>query len=262
MNNTYDSKLPTGFIPIDEVMGGFHYGNLVTLAGRPCMRTEYFSYTMMRNWAQNDMIDEGFVFFSLNNKRNDIAKLISELCNTDSPEAQKWVLEPHYSGIELSKLCDMIRKYVWTEGKRVFVIDNFNMIEDKSSVDLRYEKHIIAKELLKLAHELDIIIIVDAILFSYYIEEREGMYAKTPSLSDLGYKGWSGDLDVFSDVVLGFWSPEKCHIYIDEEGEDLRNAVCVEILKNINDDTSEGRRFTLYKDNQINRINVLKNIIS
>jgi hypothetical protein len=88
------------------------------------------------------------------------------------------------------------------------------------------------------------------------------MYAKTSSLSDLGYKGWSGDLDVFSDVVLGFWSPEKYHIYIDEEGKDLRNAVCVEVLKNINDDTSEGRRLTLYKDNQINRINVLKDIVN
>lgn len=262
MNNTHDSKISTSFCSIDKSIGGFHYGNLITLAGRPCMRTEYFSCTMMRNWIQNDMIDDGFVFFSLINKRNDVAKLISELSNTDSTDVNKWVLEPHYSGIELASLCDKIKGYAWKKNKRVFVIDNFNMIEHKSSIDLRHEKHIIAKELLKLAHELDIIIIVDAILFSYYIEEREGMYAKTPSLSDLGYKGWSGDLDVFSDVVLGFWSPEKCHIYIDEEGEDLRNAVCVEILKNINDDTSEGRRFTLYKDNRINRINVLKNIIS
>ena len=62
MNNTYDSKLPTGFTPIDEVIEGFHYGNLVTLAGRPCMRTEYFSYTMMRNWIQNDMIDEALSY--------------------------------------------------------------------------------------------------------------------------------------------------------------------------------------------------------
>lgn len=262
MNNTYDSKLPTGFTPIDEVIEGFHYGNLVTLAGRPCMRTEYFLYTMMRNWIQNDMIDVGFVFFSLINKRNDIAKLIGELCNTDSPDAQKWVLEPHYNGIELSSICDKIKRYVWENNKRVFVIDNFNMIEHKSTVDLRYEKHIVAKELLKLAHNLDIIIIVDAILFSYYIEEREEMYAKTPSLSDLGYKGWSGDLEVFSDVVLGFWSPEKYHIYIDEDGEDLRNAVCVEVLKNINGDMSEGCRFTLYKDDQINRVNVLKEIVN
>ena len=262
MNNTYDSKLPTGFTPIDEVIEGFHYGNLVTLAGRPCMRTEYFTYTMIRNWVQNDMIDDGFVFFSLINKRNDIAKLLDELCNTDSPDAQKWILEPHYRGIKLSDLCEKIKRYVWEKKMRVFVIDNFNMIEDKSSADLRYDKHIIAKELLKLAHELDIIIIVDAILFSYYIEEREGLYAKIPSLSDLGYKGWSGDLDVFSDVVLSFWSPEKYHIYINEEGEDLHNTVCVEILKNINDDTSEGHRFTLYKDDQINRVNVLKEIVN
>lgn len=62
------------------------------------------------------------------------------------------------------------------------------MIEHKSSIDLRYEKHIIAKELLKLAHELDIIIIVDAILFSYYIGEREGMYAKHLVLQILAIK--------------------------------------------------------------------------
>ena len=82
-------------------------------------------------------------------------------------------------------------------------------------------------------------------LFSYYIEEREGIEGKHPSLADLGYHGMSGDLDVFSDVVLGFWSPEKYHIYLNEKGEDLRGILEIEVLKNVNDDNSEGRRISM-----------------
>ena len=126
-----------------------------------------------------------------------------------------------------------------------FVIDNFNMIETRAEYDSRYCRQMIAKELCKLAHELDVIIIVDAMLFSYYIEEREGIEGKHPSLADLGYHGMSGDLDVFSDVVLGFWSPEKYHIYLNEKGEDLRGILEIEVLKNVNDDNSEGRRISM-----------------
>ena len=85
------------------------------------------------------------------------------------------------------------------------------------------------------------------------------MYAKTTSLTDLGYKGWSGDLDVFSDVVLGFWSPEKYHIDINTDGDDMHNVVYVEVLKNINNDSTEGNRITLYMDNHHN-INILMNV--
>lgn len=98
----------------------------------------------------------------------------------------------------------------------------------------------------KLAHELDIIIIVDAMLFSCYLEEREGIEGKYPNLGDLGYQGMSGDKDVYSDMVLGFWVPEKYYIYQNELGEDLHRVVEIEVLKNINNDNSEGRRVTLY----------------
>ena len=70
MKNRFDSRLLTGFQSLDEIFGGFCYSNLVTLAGRPCMRTEYFTYTMMRNWIQNDMVEDGFVFFSMRSNTN------------------------------------------------------------------------------------------------------------------------------------------------------------------------------------------------
>ena len=162
----------------------------------------------------------------------------------------KYIVEMHRSGIELSVLCDKIRMYTWKEGKRVFVIDNFNYIEARGIRDLHHEMHTIAKTLSKLAHELDVIIIVDAMLFSYYIEEREGWDAKIPSLADLGYEGMSGDLDVFSDMVLGFWSPEKYHIHLSDLGDDLSNMVQIEVLKNVYDDASEGRRVELYMDSK------------
>ena len=243
-------ELVTGFKSLDEAIGGLQYGSLVTLAGRPCMRTEYFIYTLMRSWIKVDVVKEGFVFFSLKDKKERVYRHLFGSDYTDEAIDAKYIVEMHRSGIDLSVLCDRIRMYAWKEGKRVFVVDNFNYIEARGICDLHHEMHTIAKTLSKLAHELDVIIIVDAMLFSYYIEEREGIDAKIPSLADLGYEGMSGDLDVFSDVVLGFWSPEKYHIYLNELGDDLHNMVQIEVLKNVYDDASEGKRVELYMDSK------------
>lgn len=240
-------KLRTGIESLDNVIGGFHYGNLITLAGRPCMRTEYFTYSLLRNWLNDETVDEDIVFFSLRTREELVTHRIG-LQVVDVKESMKWTAEYHLRGLKLSILCDKIRSYVCSEQKRVFVIDNFNFIETREDYDLRYYRQMVAKELCKLAHELDVIIIVDAMLFSYYIGDGEGMEGKYPSLADLGYQGMSGDLDVFSDVVLGFFVPEKYHIYQNERGEDLRGMLEIEVLKNVNDDYSEGRRISLYMD--------------
>ena len=242
-------KLPTGIEPLDSIIGGFHFGNLITLAGRPCMRTEYFTYKLMRYWLNDETVDEDIVFFSLRTREELVTHRIG-LKVVDGKETMKWTAEYHLRGLELSILCDKIRSYVCNEQKRVFVIDNFNFIETKECRDLRHYRQMIAKELCKLAHELDVIIIVDAMLFSYYIGDGEGMEGKYPSLADLGYQGMSGDLDVFSDVVLGFFVPEKYHIYQNEMGEDLRGVLEIEVLKNVNDDYSEGRRISLYMNKE------------
>lgn len=237
-------KLPTGIEPLDSVIGGFHYGNLITLAGRPCMRTEYFTYSLLRNWLNDEIVNEDVVFFSLRTRKELVTHRIG-LQVADGQEPIKWTAEYHLRGLELSTLCNKIRSYVWNEQKGVFVIDNFNFIEVRGDYDLRHHRQMIAKELCKLAHELDVIIIVDAMLFSYYIGDGEGIEGKYPSLADLGYQGMSGDLDVFSDVVLGFFVPEKYHIYQNEMGEDLRGILEIEVLKNVNDDYSEGKRISL-----------------
>lgn len=239
-------KLRTGLEALDNVIGGFHYGDLITLAGRPCMRTEYFVYTLMRYWLNEQSVDEEVVFFSLQTRKEMVMHRMAMQVGEGKLEAMKWTVEYHLKGVELSILCDKIRMYALKEGKRVFVIDDFNMIEHKESKDfVRYNRQIIAKELRKLAHELDVIIIVDAMLFSYYVEDGVDIEDKHPSLADLGCQGLSGDLDVFSDVVLGFWVPEKYHIYLNVKGEDLRGMMEVEVLKNVNDDNSEGRRISL-----------------
>lgn len=251
MVTTEQNILTTTFEALDSIIEGFHCGSLISLAGRPCMRMEYFTYTMMRNWMRDEATDEGFVFFSLLEKRETIAK---RLGFQKEDEVAGCIVESHLRGMELTTLCEKIRQYIWKEHKKVFVIDNFNMIDARGYKDLHQERYCIARELCKLAHELDIILIVDAMLFSYYIEEREGIDAKHPCLADLGYEGMSGDLDVFSDVVLSFWSPEKYHIYLNERGEDLHNVVEVEVLKNVNDDASEGKTVTLYMDKRVGRL--------
>lgn len=243
-------QLPTGIESLDNVIGGFHYGNLITFAGRPCMRTEYFTYALIRYWLNDKVVDDDVVFFSLRTREELVAHRIGLQIAESEQKTMKWTAEYHLRGLELSILCNKMRSYVWNEQKRVFVIDNFNMIETRECHDLRHCRQIIAKELCKLAHELDVIIIVDAMLFSYYICDGEGIEGKRPSLADLGYQGMSGDLDVFSDVVLGFWVPEKYHIYQNEKGEDLRGVLEIEVLKNVNNDYSEGRRISLYMNGE------------
>ena len=238
-------RLLTGFDSLDNLIGGFQFGSLITFAGRPCMRTEHFTYSLMRYWLNNKDIEEDIVFFSLRTREEFVTNRMALHTLGENQRSTRWRAEYHMKGLDLSLLCDKIRSYAWKENKRVFVIDNFNMIENSVYQDLRQNNQIIAKELCKLSHELGVIIIVDAMLFSYYIEEREGIEGKHPCLADLGYQGMSGDLDVFSDVVLGFWAPEKYHIYRHGTGEDLREIVEIEVLKNVEDDNSEGRRISL-----------------
>ena len=242
--------LNSGFKPLDKVLGGFQYGSLITLAGRPCMRTEYFTYSMFRNWLKDkepNIVENGFVYFSLKDKKSKVEERCFGQTTDTSYNPEKYHIESYNGGLDIQSLCEKIVAYT-DQGTKVFIIDNFNMIEDIVSRDTRNSSHNIARRLLKLSHELDIIIILDAMLYSYYLEDREGIDGKRPCLSDLGYEGMSGDLDVFSDVVIGFWSPEKYHIYQDERGRDLHHLLSLEILKNVNDDNSEGERITLYID--------------
>lgn len=250
------TNILSGFKPLDKVLGGFQFGSLITLAGRPCMRTEFFTYSMVRNWLKEEepnIIANGFVYFSLKDKKSKVEERCFGHASDALSNSEIYVIESYNSGLDIKSLCEKIIAYSY-KGTKVFIIDNFNMIEDNTFRDTRIANHNIARRLLKLSHEMDIIIILDAMLYSYYIEEREGVDGKRPCLGDLGYEGMSGDLDVFSDVVIGFWSPEKYHIYQDERGRDLHHLLSLEILKNVNDDNSEGERITLYIDPTTSKI--------
>ena len=176
-------ELVTGFKSLDETIGGLQYGSLVTLAGRPCMRTLYFIHTMMRSWIKSDSLEKGFVFFSLNNIKERVYTLLYGTDYIEEDVDTRCVVEMERCNIYLSVLCDKIRMYAWKEGKRVFVIDKFNDIETGGISNVYYEMLTIAKTLSKLAHELDVIIIVNAVLFSNYIE-GEGIDTKVPSFAD------------------------------------------------------------------------------
>lgn len=106
-------KLLTGFEPLDCIIGGFYYGNLITLAGRPCMRTEYFVYTLMRYWLSTEENGEDFVFFSLRNKEEFVIRRMGIQLTEEIQAPLKWTAEYHMRGINLSFLCDRIREYVW-----------------------------------------------------------------------------------------------------------------------------------------------------
>ena len=82
-------ELVTGFKSLDETIGGLQYGSLVTLAGRPCMRTLYFIHTMMRSWIKSNLIKEGFVFFSLKDRKERVYRHLFGTDYTDEAAARK-----------------------------------------------------------------------------------------------------------------------------------------------------------------------------
>ena len=61
------------------------------------------------------------------------------------------------------------------------------------------------------------------------MEEREGVEGKIPLLTDLRYVG---DLDEFSDIVIGVFRPVAYQIYLDMRGNDLHDVLVLKVLKN------------------------------
>jgi hypothetical protein len=87
---------------------------------------------------------------------------------------------------------------------------------------------------------------------NYQFYTREGIDGIKPQLSDLTE---IGDLNSFSDVVIGLSRPDALRIYQDERGNDLRNIIEVDILQNCRGRLNSGRMSTV-SNNPLKYINL------
>lgn len=148
------------------------------------------------------------------------------------------------SNYERDSLLDYIRKLVAEDGIELFFIDSFHYLrfyycDEKNIADW-------VRQIKQLAKELKITIVMTSRV-SYALEEREGFEGKLPFLTDTER---IGDLNYYSDVVLGLYRPEVYHIHLDSRGNYLRQKLFVNILKTrTNVVASSLCEFTISREN-------------
>jgi len=242
----------TGFACLDNLIGGFQPGELVTIAGRPCMGKTALCLSLAHKFALTDKIPTA-IFCLESNQRTFIHQLMANVaalpCHTLrknavlSPEEKEklekatkqlatsplYVNVPPYAGgfclLTMSELADSIKEVVQKQGVKIVFVIGFQHINADYYMPQSYRRHAFA--LKKIALEWNVSIVTTSFL-NWWIENRDGVEGKYPQLGDLRYVG---DLDEISDIVLGVFRPAGYNVNMDIEGNDLTNTLHLSLLK-------------------------------
>ena len=219
----------TGYPILDRLTGGFGQGNLITLVGDPLAGRSMLALNMVRNQMDLEIAPK-IAFMTAEQSAEAAQQTLLQLA-VDKGEAERMKAENVF--VDIVKCCpdfDALRQkivqLVREQKVEAVVIDSFHFLPFIE--DYAYDKQPnISRRLKFLARELGITIIVTS-RTNYQPSNRDGLYGHRPQLSDLEYVG---DLNYFSDVVLGMTRPEMHGMDIDAEGNSLEGIIQVEILK-------------------------------
>lgn len=248
--------IPSGFAAIDNILGGFHAGDLGIIAARPGMGKTALVLGMATEVAlQGKAVD----IFSLEMTEDQLvdrqAAQIGEVSaskirkgNLDQSEcaalaagyeqlAELEIYIDDTAGIELMELRAKAKKSKLKHNTGLIIIDYIQQIEytGKDAFNREQAVAIIAKQLKKLAKELEVPVIVLAQL-SRAVEIRGGM--KRPQLSDLRE---SGQIEQEADWVAFIYRPEYYDILEDEEGVSLKGVGEFIVAKNRHGETETAK---------------------
>lgn len=219
----------TGYPILDNLTGGFSESNVITLVGGPLAGKSMFSMNILRNQMEFE-VAPNMVFMTAELSAEDAEAAMHKLA---ADEGQAKRMKEQILFVDLLKCCpdfeslrQKIIDLVKRDNVKVVVIDSFHFlpfIEEYDSDKLPN----ISRKLKFLARELGIVIIITT-RPNYQPSERSGLAGKRPFLSDLEYVG---DLNYFSDVVLGMNRPEMLRLNTDMEGNCMEGIIQIEILK-------------------------------
>ena len=219
----------TGYPILDHLTDGLHSGDLITLVGGPLVGRSMFVLNILCN--QMDFETPPIIaFMTAELSAEEAERKLLQLAKNDG-EARR--MKEQFVFIDIQKCCpdfDSLRQKIINlarkDGVSVVIIDSFHFLPFIEGYT--YDKlPNISRRLKFLARELGIVIIITT-RTNYQPSERSGLYGHRPCLSDLEY---IGDLNYFSDVVLGMFRPEMYNMIIDIEGNRLEGNIQVEILK-------------------------------
>lgn len=208
--------VPTGLIELDNMLSGFHNGDLIVLAGRPSMGKTAIALSMIRNAAVEFKVP--IAFFSLEMPdyqlalrllcaeakinihqvrtktlpKNDYRKLTEKL--GDLAEAPIYIDDT--PGVTLLDIRSKSRRLKIEHDIQMIVIDYLQLLTGPKAENRQQEITQISRGLKMLAKELDVPVLALSQL-SRAVEQRTGDHR--PQLSDLRE---SGAIEQDADVVM------------------------------------------------------------
>ena len=217
----HSELITTGFIDLDKLIHGFKSGELVVIAGRPCMGAFELGVNIIAHVATK--LKKGVAVFSLNRSADDIVQylmaLITEidlsildngnLKEIDWPKLTEAVEELSDSRIyinenkylDFASLDAKVKKICAQQNIDLIVIDNLQWIEQKSK-NYRAGYSTLVKNIQILARTLS----VPVILLSSVSKKVEKRPNKRLMLLDLNSYG---HLDELADTVMFLYRDER-----------------------------------------------------
>ena len=218
--------LPSGFLDLDEMLGGFNPGELTVIAARPAMGKTAFALNLMEHAATHRPAhfdhDPAILFFSLEMGRLSIVqRMLSSRARVDAHKMRTGNIDPaafadltHAAGdLQKTKLFlddtpgltimavrSRARRMKHQSGLDMIVLDYLQLMNAKAE-NRQQEISLISRSLKDLARELEVPILALSQL-SRSVESRED---KRPLLSDLRE---SGSIEQDADVVLMLYRGE------------------------------------------------------
>ena len=238
--------VPSGFIDMDRVLGGFQPSDLIIVAGRPGMGKSAFMLTVTKNAAQ--LHKKHVAFFSLEMSNEQLVqRLISQETGLDTHHLRtgkltdtEWPLfthaievlsdtriflddTPSLTPIQLRTKCRRLHMEYHLD---LILVDYLQLMTTGGRVENRVQEvSAISRNLKILARELNVPVIAAAQL-SRAVEQRAD---KDPQLSDLRE---SGSLEQDADIVMFIHRPEMY-----DKDDMKKNVAQIKIAKHRNGPT-------------------------
>lgn len=250
------SGVPSGFVDLDKVTGGWQQSDLIILAARPGMGKTSLMLNMARNSAV--MFNKPVALFSLEMSSQ---QLFYRLQSAESQiPLEKFMRiglnddEMHHNRMKCSKLIDApifiddtsgisifelkikLRKLKRDHNIQLAIVDYIQLMTVGKGADVNsreQEISYISRNLKNIAKELDIPIIALSQL-SRAVEKRED---RIPILSDLRE---SGSIEQDADMVMFIYRPEYYGILEDEDNNSTVGKAKLIIAKHRNGATHDG----------------------
>ncbi len=214
--------VPTGFIDLDNLLGGLQPSDLLIVAGRPGMGKTGFALSIAKNAAQLHKKHVAIFSLEMGNEQL-VQRLIAQETGIDSQrlrtgklEEDEWSIFTHAievlsdtqvflddtPGITPLQLRTKCRRLHLEFGLDLIIVDYLQLMSSDNRTENRVQEvSFISRQMKILARELNVPVLAAAQL-SRAVEQRAD---KHPVLSDLRE---SGSLEQDADIVMFIYRPE------------------------------------------------------